>query len=288
MQPRSTLHQFVSRHPVTIFIALTLGFQLTIVLLAYGLMPAGSALHDYPQAHMVFRFRVFGPLVFAMGLTYFLEGRQGLVKLFSAFAKWRVPARWYALAFSWKFIVTYLGLAFLAISGMRAWPGAIAADFLPQLLKNMPFIVGIAVVEETAWMKFSVLRLNERYTALRTSIIIGLCWGFWYLPMLMLGEGVPDGIPWPVFLVSMFSLTVMLSWAYNETHSGLVLLIMQILSNCAFIMIPVLPGWHNLDPAYVVGFVCVFFLASLCILWYAGPKELNSKGVRARWSDTDA
>jgi len=287
MEPRSTIHQFVSRHPVTIFIALTLGFQLTIVLLAYGLMPAGSALHDYPQAHMVFRFRVFGPLVFAMGLTYFLEGRPGFVKLFSAFAKWRVPAQWYALAFSWKFIVTYIGLGILAITAMRPWPGAIAEGFLPILLTNMPFIVGIAVVEETAWMKFCVLRLNERYSALRTSFIVGMCWGFWYLPMLILGEGVPDGIPWPVFLVSMFSLTVMLSWAYNETHSGLVLLIMQILSNCSFIMVPVLPGWHDLDPAYVVAFVLVFFVGALAIVRYAGAQELNSKGLRARWSDVE-
>ncbi|MBK8615460.1 MAG: hypothetical protein IPN85_18840 [Flavobacteriales bacterium] len=135
MEPRSTIHQFVSRHPVTIFIALTLGFQLTIVLLAYGLMPAGSALHDYPQAHMVFRFRVFGPLAFAMGLTYFLEGRQGLVKLFSAFAKWRVPARWYALAFSWKFIVTYIGLGILAIShAPLAWRHC--RGFPPQLAEE--------------------------------------------------------------------------------------------------------------------------------------------------------
>ncbi|MBL0037146.1 MAG: hypothetical protein IPP26_15650 [Flavobacteriales bacterium] len=85
----------------------------------------------------------------------------------------------------------------------------------------------------------------------------------------------------------MFSLTVMLSWAYNETHSGLVLLIMQILSNCAFIMVPVLPGWHDLDPAYVVAFVLVFFVGALAIVRYAGAQELNSKGLRARWSDVE-
>jgi hypothetical protein len=81
----------------------------------------------------------------------------------------------------------------------------------------------------------------------------------------------------------MFSLTVLLSWTYNETRSGLVLLIMQILSNCAFIMVPVLPGWHELDPAYVVAFVAVFVVAALAILWYAGPKELSTKGERVRW-----
>ncbi len=279
----AVLRRTVAKAPVTVFIALTLGFQLTIVLLAYALMPAGTELHDHPDAHMVFRFRVFGPLVFSVGLTWLLEGRNGLRRLFGAFLHWRVPVRWYALAFTWKFIVTYIGMAVLAFFAVRAWPGTIAPGFLPGLLRNMPFIVGIAIVEETAWMKFAVTRLNERHSAWRTSLIVGLCWGLWYLPMLLLGEGVPDGIPWPVFLFSMLSLTVLLSWAYNETHSGLVLLIMQILSNCAFIMVPVLPGWHHLDPAYVVAFVAVFFVAALAILWYAGPACRSSATAPSSW-----
>lgn len=278
------MKKLLSAHPVTVFVLLTLGFQLGIVLIAYSLMPEGKHLHDLPDAHMVFRLRVFGPLAFSMGITWYLEGTAGLRKLFSAFMNWRVPARWYALAFTWKFIATYVGIGTLAILGIRQWPGAFVSGFLPGLISTMPFIVGIAIVEETSWMKFAVTRLNERYSALRVCFIIGMCWGFWYLPMLLLGEGVPDGIPWPVFLVSMFSLTVLLSWAYNETHSGLVLLVMQILSNCAFIMIPVLPGWHELDPAYVVAFVCAFFVGALVIIAVAGPKHLNTRGVRATWS----
>ncbi|MBL8002696.1 MAG: hypothetical protein JNL05_12120, partial [Flavobacteriales bacterium] len=265
------MRKLLSKHPVTAFVLLTLGFQLSIVLIAYSLMPEGKHLHDLPDAHMVFRLRVFGPLVFSMWITWYLEGTAGLRKLFSAFLTWRVPTRWYALAFTWKFIATYVGIGTLAILGIRQWPGAFVSGFLPGLISTMPFIVGIAIVEETSWMKFAVTRLNERYSALRVSFIIGMCWGFWYLPMLLLGEGVPDGIPWPVFLVSMFSLTVLLSWAYNETHSGLVLLVMQILSNCAFIMIPVLPGWHELDPAYVIAFVCAFFVGALAIIAVAGP-----------------
>lgn len=283
MTTSSLLGSSLHRSPVAWFIALTLGFQLTIVLAAFALLPAGTRLHDHPDAHMVFRFRVFGPLVFATGITWLLEGRDGLRRLFGAFLNWRVPLPWYALAFTWKFIVTYIGMLVLAALAIRPWPGTIVEGFLPGLLANMPFIVGIAIVEETAWMKFTVTRLNHRFSAWVTCLIVGVCWGCWYLPMLMLGEGVPDGIPWPVFLVSMFSLTVLLSWTYNETRSGLVLLIMQILSNCAFIMVPVLPGWHELDPAYVVAFVAVFFVAALAILWHAGAQELNTKGERARW-----
>lgn len=275
----------VARNPVTTFIALTLGFQLSIVVAAWLLMPKGGHLHDYPEAHMVFRFRVFGPLVFAVAITAWLEGRAGLVKLFSAFLQWRVPARWYALAFTWKFIFTYVGMMAVVAAGIAPWPGWITGDFTLALLKSMPFIVGIAIVEETSWMKFGVTRLHERYTALRASVIIGLCWGLWYLPMMLLGEGVPDGIPWWVFLVSMFSLTVFLNWAYNQTRSGTVLLVMQILSNCAFFVTPVLPAWTG-GPLFISAFVAVFLVAAIGLILKFGAQELGT-GPRARWNEQE-
>lgn len=273
----------VSRNPVTTFIVLTLGFQLTIVLAAWALIPQGMHLHDLPKAHMVFRLRVFGPLFFAVAITAWIDGWTGLRKLFSAYFNWRIPPQWYLLAFSWKFICTYIGMAAVVLVGVADWPGFVTPDFFWPLMKNMAFIVGIAIVEETSWMKFGVTRLHERYSALRTSLTVGLCWGLWYLPMLILGEGVPDGIPWWVFLVSMFNLTVMLNWMYNMTHSGVVLLCAQIVSNCAFFIAPVLPAWTG-GPVFVTAFVSVFFLfAGFLLLWF-GPTDLGT-GPRARWSD---
>ena len=278
------MKSLVSRYPVGTFILLTLGYQLAIVLLARMLMAGGGGLHEHPAAHMIFRFRVFGPLVFAMAITIWLEGREGLSKLFAGYFNWRVPIKWYALAFTWKFLVAYVGIAFIAAIGLRVWPGVVTEGFFWPLMKNMPFIVGIALVEETSWMKFGVTRMQERYPAWLSCLVVGLSWGLWYLPMIFLGEGVPDGVPWAVFLVSMFSLTVLLSWTYNETHSGLVLLIMQILSNCAFFMVPILPSGPGLDPMYVVAFVCTFLLVAGLILWYAGPEHLSTSGKRATWS----
>ena len=277
------MRSFVARNPVSTFIVLTLGFQLSIVLLAWLLIPEGRHLHDLPMAHMVFRLRVFGPLFFAVAITAWIDGGLGLRKLFAAYFNWRVPPQWYLLALTWKFIFTYLGMAAVVLLGVAQWPGFTTPDFFWPLMKNMTFIVGIAIVEETSWMKFSVTRLHERHTALRASLIVGLCWGLWYLPMLMLGEGVPDGIPWWVFLVSMFSLTVMLNWIYNMTHSGLVLLCAQIVSNCAFFIAPVLPAWTG-GAVFVTAFIAVFFLAAGGVILWFGPENL-SNGPRARWSD---
>lgn len=285
------MRAFVTRFPVLTFVLLTLGYQFLVVGVVWWRLPEGGHMHDDATAHMVFRFRVFGPLVFAMLLTAYLEGKAGLRNLFGSFLHWRTPAKWYLLAFSWKFLFTWVGIGMLVLIGLRAWPGFFVADVIGPgggafkgLLQNMPFIVGIAFVEETAWMKFSVTRLQERFHALPACLLVGVAWGLWYLPMLLVGEGVPDGYPWPIFMASMIALTILLAWTYNMTRSGTILLIMQIVSNCAFFLLPVLPGLHNMDAAYVNAFVGANVASAVLVALVFGWRELGVR-KRATWSE---
>lgn len=285
------MRSFVARFPVLSFVALALSYQFAVVGFTWWRLDGGHDLDGDETAHMVFRLRAFGPLVIAVLLTMLLEGREGLRHLFGSFFNWKVGAQWYALAFSWKFVFTYVGVIALLLLGIRDWPGWGAgkgptglAHAAEAMVGNLPFIIGIALVEETAWMKYCVTRLQERYSAFLSCLLVGMCWGLWYLPMLLVGEGVPDGYPWPVFLLSMTCLTILLGWTYNMTHSGTVLLIMQIVSNCAFFLIPVLPAWHHGDATYVTSFVAVNFLSAITIVAVFGWRELGTR-PRARWSD---
>lgn len=277
------MRSFIGRYPVAIFISLTLLCQFFVVAVVYFMIPPGSHMHDVPAAHGVFRFRVFAPLVLAIGLTFYLEGWAGIKKLFGSFLHWKVPAHWYMLAFSWKFILGYLGIMAVTTMAIAPFPGWIMPSFFSSLLNTIIFIVGIAIVEETSWIRFSLTRLQEKYNSLTCALIVGLCWGMWYLPMMLLGEGVPDGIPWFAFLMSMFSLTTLLAWVYNSTRSGLVLLVMQIVSNCAFVFIPMLPLSTGND-IYIRGFVVFFLVVALLLVIFMGRTNL-SRYERVRWSD---
>ena len=287
------MYKFISRYPVLTFVFLTLAYQFAVVGVIWALLAPGQKIHDDTTAHMIFRFRVFGPLVFAVLITVYLEGTKGFKKLFASFFHWKVPAKWYALAFSWKFLFTYTGIATLVVLGVREWPGFVVDDMfggdysnLKSLIMSLPFIIGIAFVEETAWMKFSVTRLQEKYSALTSCTIVGIAWGMWYLPMLLLGDGVPDGYTWPMFMTSMLCLTILLGWTYNMTRSGTILLIMQIVSNCAFFIVPVLPGHWALDDAYVNAFVGANVFSAIMLVIFFGPKHLG-RGVRAKWNEED-
>lgn len=281
------MRDFITRFPVAVFVTLTLLAQFSVVLATWWLIPDGERMHGESAgakaAHQIFRFRVFFPLGLAMLMTLYLDGVAGLKKLFGSFTHWRVPVKWYALAFTWKFILGYLGIAAIVLMGLDVWPVMVNHDWLPNLITNAFFIVGIALVEETSWIRFSVTRLQEKRTALFSSVVVGLAWGLWYLMMMLLGEGVPDGIPWYAFMISMFSLTVFLTWAYNTTRSGVVLLVMQVLSNCAFLVVPMLPVPEK-PPYFMNAFVALFLLVSFVLIRLFGGRDL-SRFQRAKWSD---
>lgn len=285
------MRAFITRFPVLTFTLLTLGYQFLIVAFMFHRLRGGLHLEDDRVAHMVFRFRVFGPLGFAMLISYYLEGSGGLKTLFGSYFKWKAPARFYALAFSWKFLYFYAGIIVITLLGLSPWPGWIIGDFFGgtnqaaiNLIYNLPFIVGIAFVEETAWMKFSVTRLQGRYSALASCAMVGVAWGLWYMPMLLLGEGIPDGFPVPIFMASMFSLTILLGWIFNMTRSGTVLMVAQIVSNCAFFIVPVFPEGGGLDPIYINGFVATNCVMSALLVLMYGWRELGTQ-QRAVWGE---
>lgn len=279
----------ILRYPVLALVTLTLGVQFAIVIIAGSMIPEGQRLHDTPDAHMIFRFRVFWPLVFAVLLTWYMEGRSGLRKLFGAYAVWRVPGKWYAFSLTWKFLFCYAAWAIADFAGWLPWPGATLEMFTGDhphvlvLLECMPFILGIALVEETTWMKYCATRLQEKYSAFASCFITGIVWGLWYLPMLLLHEGVPDGVPWYMFLLSMAALAVLLGWVYNMTHSGLILYIMQVVSNIAFFVMPALPVTHDGDPSYVIGFIWVEVAVATFVVLRYGTRDMGL-GPRPTWS----
>lgn len=282
---------FVSRFPVLTFVVLTLSYQLLIVLFMSFRLTHDIHLADDPMAHMVFRLRVFGPLLFAVVVTYYIEGFGGLKTLFGSYFKWKAPLHLYAFALSWKFMYFYIGAAAVVLLGIGAWPGFAVEDFFGgthqkaiNLRNNMVFIVGVAFVEETAWMKFSFTRLQARYSALAACSLVGLSWGSWYLPMLLLGEGVPDGFPVLMFMLSMYALTILLGWLFNMTRSGSILILAQIVSNCAFFIMPVFPEGSG-NPIYANGFIVVSTIVSITLVAVYGWRELGT-GKRAMWGES--
>jgi len=174
---------FVARYPFLVFATLTLGYQFAIVLGVKSMLADGQLVHEAPDAHMLFRMRLFGPLIFSVALTMYLEGTAGLKKLFGPFFYWKVPATWYSIAFFWKFVIGYAGVLAAGLL-FTQWPEwSMVPRFWTGWGGNLVFLIGIAIVEETGWISFSLSRMQSRFNAFTSVMIVGACWTMWYLPM---------------------------------------------------------------------------------------------------------
>ena len=97
----TTIKAFIDKHPVLSFFALAFAISWGGILSAVGLGPGGfSATPQQFQKAVPYAVpaMVLGPAVAGILLTGLIDGRAGLREFGARLLKWRVGARWYAVA----------------------------------------------------------------------------------------------------------------------------------------------------------------------------------------------
>src|ERR671921_2492072 len=166
----------------------------------------------------------FGPFLAALIVLALTEGRSGVGRLLRRMVRWRVGLRWYAVALLLPIVVT-LTAALLNIFLLGAERTSSAAElgglssFLTMFFLWL-LIPGLAGTwEEPGFRGYALPRLQLGRSALLASLILGVVWAFWHLPLM-----VATVIPWSdIAYVSVQS--VVYAWLFNNTE-GSVLLVM--------------------------------------------------------------
>ena len=165
------------------------------------------------------------PGIVALILTAIFFKKDGLRTLLKAVVKWRVKFKWY-------FIVTILGIALCGLSLLLFnWTyGQInnpdpAYNFLFYFILILPLS---ALWEEMGWRGFLLPILQEKYTPLKASIIIGIVWGLWHLPIYLAINPYGDKtIDFFLFMfIGCFALSIISTWLYNSTKGSLLICIL--------------------------------------------------------------
>jgi membrane protease YdiL (CAAX protease family) len=199
-------NNLVRRYPLASFFVLTFG------LAWLPLIP--TALGWFPPILVA-----FGPSLAAVIVAALATGRAGLRELLSRITRWRVGLGWYAVALLASvpcfLLIVYVNVLWGAPAPTAAQLGAWAS--LAVLLVGFIINPFGGAWEELGWRGYALPRLQARHSPLIASLILGLLWAAWHLPMFITGL-----IPWPNALV-VIGLTVVFSWLFNHT-SGSVLI----------------------------------------------------------------
>lgn len=181
------------------------------------------------QARGLLSFHVPQSLAFWIGLnlaTYLtaaLTGGWGAVKdLLSRLIRWRAQPVWYIAALVITALLSLAAIGIhLALGGShRVGVLLSSSDLLPSLLFQIFFFM---LTEETAWRGFALPRLQSRYSALNASLILGVLWGLWHIPLWFIPGSFQSTLPFAGFLLATIAMSVITTWIFNHTHGSVLL-----------------------------------------------------------------
>jgi len=120
--------------------------------------------------------------------VYVESGRAGVRALWQRCIQVRVPIFWWAFVFVVPFGITLGSIHAWGLSGHHVGPAdsaALLTLFTPALMRNLT--TG-PLGEEAGWRGYLLPKLLQKHSALTASLMIGVIWGIWHLPLYIDGE----------------------------------------------------------------------------------------------------
>jgi membrane protease YdiL (CAAX protease family) len=170
---------WIRRHPLVWFFALSYAISWP----SWVLEAQGYRWASFPG--------YFGPAIAGIIIVALTQGRAALEDLFARILHWRVPFRWYLGA-------TVLPLAIiLSVIPIQLMVDPSAElnhqNIPPNLSQILILLVGgtllgtlITAGEEIGWRGYALPEYLKQYQPLSASLLVGIFWGFWHLPLIWL------------------------------------------------------------------------------------------------------
>jgi len=163
------------------------------------------------------------PSLLGIVLTALVSGKAGLAELFGRLGRMRVPLIWYAAA------LLLIPALRLAAAGIPALVGLATITFAFSSFTVLQSAAS-GLLEELGWRGFALPRMQARRPAFTASLLLGVLWGSWHLPLMM-----ARGLPWTAagliqfvfFILLVTAWAVLLTWVYNNTNGSLFLMILM-------------------------------------------------------------
>jgi uncharacterized protein len=252
----TTIKAFIKRHPLLSYFALTFAITWGLFVLAVG-GPGGipATKEEFTTMPLVaILAALLGPSVSGILLTGLVHGREGFRNLFTRMRRWRVGARWYAVALLTAPLVFTAVLIPLWLISPVFRLGIFASDAkVSFVLMNIVVALIVGIFEELGWTGFAVpTLLRLRYSVLATGLIVGVLWGAWHLLFndIWASVATSGGLSPALFAVGVGlvllvgqlpAYRVLMVWVYERSGGSLLLAILMHASYSAstFILGPV-------------------------------------------------
>lgn len=199
---------WIAHHPLVAFFGLAYVISWTLWSIAV-ILGEGSTL-----ASVAFVAGGFGPP--AAALIVLRVSRQSISTWARAIVRWRVPLRYWLYALGLPAALFVLANVILAVLGEPVDVSLIGDRIVPYLGTFVATLFLLGAQEEPGWRGYALPRLQERFSPVKATLLLGLAWGFWHLPL--------NG---PIAFVVPLVLAFFYTWVYNRTGSVLLAILLH-------------------------------------------------------------
>jgi len=178
----------------------------------------------------LFTIGIFGPAVSAILLTCLTGDKQERREYWSRLISFtRIGPRWYAIIILIAPVYSVLAI----LSGLVIKGNLPAVDTAVGYVMHPLTIIPFAIVrmvygplpEELGWRGYALDRLQRKWNALVSSLVLGVIWAVWHTPMFfMRGSLMSEVLPlwsmefWVVMGPGILAGSVVMTWIYNNTQ----------------------------------------------------------------------
>jgi len=210
-----------------------------------------------------------------------IEGRKGgLRELLSRALIWRVGIQWWAIAL---FFIIVPSVASLYLYHLLGGPAVDWSGLKPLYTVVPDFIfltIAAGIGEEFGWRGFLLPRLQTRYNALVSGLIVGVAWATWHIPMFFIEgtsqyeQGMQSGLLLAILGYSAFVIanSVLFTWLFNNTRGSVLLAaVFHGASNTWAVYL----GMGNSPFGGILTLMALSVLITAVIVVVAGAKDLS-------------
>lgn len=211
-----------------------------------------TAPFDNPYFQLLSIFYAIGPALAAVIVSRVANGEKGVQDLDKELMQWRVGLVWYIVAVLGPVVLFIAAQVITKLLGFSVTIAGLQGDLSPYVIFGFAINFFGNTCEEIGWRGFALPRLQKRYNALLATLIVGILWGFWHLPLVFLVGNPMSEYPFLWFIIIVADAFIY-TWIYNSTKGSILL-------------VALFHGSGNIFGAFITGVSPVAYALLNCVV----------------------
>jgi membrane protease YdiL (CAAX protease family) len=166
----------------------------------------------------------YGPALAAVCAAMVVGGRAELARLGRRIIEWQIGLGWYLIILAFPLVMALVETSLMAATTSSSWSNSLPSVFGEPLLSSALFLIVLVLTdglgEELGWRGFALPHMLAKNTALVASLVIGVFWAAWHLPLFWTDGAPLEGSSIWVLFARLPAAAVIYTWLFQHTKGS--------------------------------------------------------------------